>query len=110
MADTPEVVGISLLAIADAAAFWSANNPSFMTTRSFRTAGGNKAENVAKDIRIGGTKATIETALVAAGAALITDSWLPFILPMLYIGIQWLMFEWALANPHGEVETIADQG
>jgi hypothetical protein len=104
-----EILGMSLLTIADGAAFWSANNPSFMTTRSFTTAGGNKAETIREDIRIGGVKAVIETALVGFGAALILSSWWPLLLPMVYMVVQWLFFAWALKNPHGHAEGIAAQ-
>lgn len=104
-----DVLGMSLLTIADAAAFWSANNPSFMTTRSFTTAGGNKAETVQTDIVIGGVKGTIETAIVGFGAALVTRSWWPFLFPLAYMIVQWLFFLWALRHPHGHASTIADQ-
>jgi hypothetical protein len=104
------VLGMSLLTIADAAAFWSANNPSFMTVRSFTTAGGNKAETVRTDIKIGSLFGTGETVVVGFGAALISRSWWPLVLPGAYLALKWAQYRWALDHPHGHAETIADQG
>lgn len=104
-----EVLGLSLLTIADAAGFWSANNPSFMTTRSFTTAGGNKADTVREDITIGGVKAVVETVLVGFGAALVVKSWWPLLVPIVYMVVQWCFFAWALRNPHGHADSIGAQ-
>lgn len=106
-----EIAGMTLLTIADASSFWSANNPSFMTVRTFRTAGGKKADDTRKDIYIGSAKATAETIIVGYGACLLTKSWWPLAAPLAYIAFDWWFYEWALRHPHDDngINDIADQ-
>ena len=104
-----EVIGISLLVIADAAAFISANNPSMMTTRTFTTAGGNKAENVRGDITLGLKIATAETVLVALGASLVVDSGWPLLTAVAYLASKWWLYVWALNHPHDSAEPMDNQ-
>jgi hypothetical protein len=97
---SPDSVALSLLIIADASSFWSANNPSGFTIRSFSTEGGEKHDQAATDIQIGGVKAIVESAVVAIGASVLTGSYLPWASQAAYLAVDWLYFDWALRNPH----------
>jgi hypothetical protein len=97
---SPEAVGLSLLIIADASSFWSANNPSGFTIRSFSTEGGDKHDQAATDIQIGGVKAIVESAVVAIGASVLTGSYLPWFAQAAYLAVDWVYFDWALRTPH----------
>jgi hypothetical protein len=97
---SPEAVGIALLVIADASSFWSANNPSGFTVRSFSTEGGTKHAQACTDIQIGGVKALAESAVVAIGASVLTGSYLPWAVQAAYLAVDWGYFDWALRNPH----------
>jgi hypothetical protein len=103
------ILGITLLIIADASSFWSANNPSFFTVRHFTTESQAKAETTKTDIRAGGGKATLETAIVGYGACLVTKSWWPLAAALSYMAIDWIWYEWAMANPHPNTVGIAEQ-
>lgn len=105
----PTILGITLLIIADASSFWSANNPSFFTVRHFTTESEEKARTTKVDIRAGGGKATLETAVVGYGAALVTKSWWPLAAALGYMGIDWMWYEWAMKHPHANSKGIAEQ-
>jgi len=105
----PTILGITLLIIADASSFWSANNPSFFTVRHFTTESEHKAQTTKIDIRAGGGKATLETAVVSYGACLVTKSWWPLAAAMGYMAIDWAWYEWAMKNPHSHAVDIAQQ-
>lgn len=105
----PTILGISLLTIADASSFWSANNPSFFTVRTFTTKGDQQAEHARTDIYAGGAKATVETVAIGFGGAFVTKSWWPLAIPLAYMGICWAWYKWALDNPHPTAEPMADQ-
>lgn len=117
--DVP-IFGVAALVAGDAAAFWSANNPSIFTTRSFRSKHGIEAENTAEDIRLGGMFGTMLAVLVAVGGAIVAGQherggrrltvnvW-PLIAVAIVLVFQWAVYEWSLANPHGLRQSIADQ-
>jgi hypothetical protein len=105
----PTILGITLLIIADASSFWSANNPSFFTVRHFTTESEEKAKTTKTDIRAGGGKATVETAIVGYGAALVTRSWWPLAAALGYMAVDWAWYEWAMKHPHGNTKGIAEQ-
>lgn len=103
------ILGITLLIIADASSFWSANNPSFFTVRTFTTESEEKARNTKTDIRAGGGKATIETAIVGYGACLVTRSWWPLAAALGYMAVDWAWYEWAMKHPHSSSVGMAEQ-
>lgn len=96
-----EIIGITALVMGDAAAFWSANNPSVFTVRAFRRKGGKEAERTKRDVRLGGLAGTGLALFVGMGGTFVTGSWWPFIGAASIIGFQWALWEWALRNPHG---------
>lgn len=97
----PEVIGLALLTIADASSFWSANNPSGFTVRSFATEGGAKHDQAVTDIQIGSVKAIGESAIVGIGASLLTGSLLPWAAQAAYLLGDWGYYHWCLTHPHG---------
>jgi hypothetical protein len=96
----PATLGLALLVIADASSFWSANNPSGFTVRSFSTEGGDKHDQACTDIQIGSVKAIGESAIIAIGASLLTGSLLPWAAQAVYLLGDWFYYDWALNNPH----------
>lgn len=102
-------LGVALLVIADASSFWSANNPSWMTERTFATKGGKDQRNTAEDISIGGGKALAESAIVGIGASIVTGSFWPWAVQALYFGANWPFHHWAMLNPHDNDHSIASQ-
>lgn len=105
----PTILGITLLIIADASSFWSANNPSFFTVRTFTTESAQKAKDTKTDIRAGGAKATIETVIVGYGSALVTKSWWPLAGALGYMVVDWVWYEWAMQHPHANNKGMAEQ-
>lgn len=105
----PETLGIAFLIMGDAAAFWSANNPSVFTVRHFRRNEDAEAKQTAHDIRIGGLAGTGLAILVGFGGSLVTKSWWPITAAIGVIGFQWVMWEWAIANPHSDAVGMANQ-
>src|SRR5438105_14279107 len=103
-----ETLGIAFLIMGDAAAFWSANNPSVFTVRAFRRKGGSEADQTATDIRIGGLAGTSLAIIVGFGGSLITKSWWPLAAATAVIGFQWFLWEWAIANPHSNSQGITN--
>lgn len=103
-----EILGITALVVGDAAAFWSANNPSVFTVRAFRRKGGKEAEQTMRDIRIGGAAGTALALFVGLGGSLVTKSWWPVTGAAAIIAFQWLLWEWAMRNPHGSGGDITD--
>ena len=106
---TAEVFGVTALVMGDAAAFWSANNPSVMTVRTFRRKGGEEAEHTARDIRMGGGIATLWMLLVGFGGSAVTKSWWPLAGAVGAGAVQWAVWEWAIRNPHGITGDMASQ-
>lgn len=96
-----EIIGITALVVGDAAAFWSANNPSVFTVRAFRRKGGPEAEQTKRDIRLGGMAGTSLAMFVGLGGTLVTKSWWPITGAAAIIAFQWILWEWAMKNPHG---------
>lgn len=105
---TAEAFGVTALVMGDAAAFWSANNPSVMTVRAFRRKDGAEADATARDIRFGGIIASGWIILVGLGGSMVTKSWWPLVGALGAGSVQWIVWEWAMANPRG-VGGIADQ-
>ena len=106
---SPEIFGVMALCMGDAAAFWSANNPSVMTVRTFRRKGGKEAYHTARDIRLGGSIATAWMLLVGIGGSAVTRSWWPIAGTAAAAVVQWAVWEWAIANPHGITGDMAQQ-
>jgi hypothetical protein len=106
--DAP-TLGIAFLIMGDAAAFWSANNPSVFTVRAFRRKGGDEARQTARDIRIGGLAGTGLAVAVGFGGSLVTKSYWPLTAAIGVIAFQWALWEWAIAHPHGNATDIASQ-
>lgn len=106
----PETLGIAFLIMGDAAAFWSANNPSIFTVRAFGSKGGKEAANSARDIRIGGLAGSGLAVVVGVGGSLVTKSYWPITACIAVLAFQWAIWEWALANPRDNGMTdIANQ-
>jgi len=103
-----EVIGITALVIGDAAAFWSANNPSVFTVRAFRRKGGKEAEKTKRDIRMGGAAGSGLALLVGIGGTAVTKSWWPIAGTLAILAFQWSIWEWAMANPHGDESSRGD--
>jgi hypothetical protein len=107
--------GIAALVAGDAAAFWSAANPSFMTTRTFRRKGGKESENVKNDIIAGGAQGSVLALIVGAGGAAIAEPAEGVINGWVLVAVvgvlvyYWSIYGYALANPHGGHNSIADQ-
>lgn len=95
------ILGITLLIIADASSFWSANNPSGFTERRFAGEGGMVEDETKVDILyLGGGKAMVETLIVGYGGALVTGSWWPLASGMIYQAANYLWHKWHIENPH----------
>lgn len=105
---TAEAFGVTALVMGDAAAFWSANNPSVMTVRAFRRRDGEEADATARDIRLGGLIASGWIILVGLGGSMVTKSWWPLLGAAGAGAVQWYVWEWAIRNPRGS-SGIADQ-
>lgn len=106
---TAEAFGVTALVMGDAAAFWSANNPSVMTVRTFRRKGGAEAEHTKNDIRFGGAIASGWMLLVGFGGSAVTKSWWPLAGAVAAGAVQWFVWEWAIRNPHGVTGDMASQ-
>lgn len=106
---TAGTLGIALLTIADASSFWSANNPSGFTVRSFATEGGDKHRRAVEDIQMGATKAVAESAIIGIGGSILTGSFLPWVAQASYLVVDWAWYEWCLRNPHTGRTGIASQ-
>jgi hypothetical protein len=105
----PTILATSLLVIADASSFWSANNPSFMTERRFTTESEQTAAETKIDIRAGGAKAVVESVIVGYGASIVVKSWWPLAVPLGYLTINWIWHEWAMSHPHPTGESMSNQ-
>jgi len=103
-----EAFGVTALVMGDAAAFWSANNPSVMTVRAFRRKDGEEADATARDIRLGGAVASGWIVLVGVGGSAVTKSWWPLVGALAAGAVQWVVWEWAIRNPRGR-SGIADK-
>lgn len=103
-----EIIGITALVVGDAAAFWSANNPSVFTVRAFRRKGGKEAEQTKRDIRLGGLAGSGLALIVGFGGSLVTQSWWPIAGAAGILAFEWVLWEWAIRNPHGSGGDIAD--
>lgn len=106
---SPETMGIVALTMGDAAAFFSAYNPSIMTAGAFRRKGGKEAEHSKRDLYRGAFVGTVLAALVAAGGSMVTRSWWPVIGTAGVIGIQWGILVYTVENPWGSSGSIAQQ-
>lgn len=100
-----EVIGITALVVGDAAAFWSANNPSVFTVRAFRRKGGKEADTTKRDIRLGGLAGSGLALLVGIGGTAVTKSWWPLAGTAAILVFQWSVWEWAMANPHSSSDS-----
>ena len=105
----PEGMGVTILAMGDAAAFFSAYNPSIMTAGAFRRKGGEEADNSKRDLYRGASVGTVLALGVAAGGSLVTKSWWPIAGTIGVVAIQWGILVYTVENPWGEVGSIAMQ-
>lgn len=104
-----ETMGIVALTMGDAAAFFSAYNPSIMTTGAFRRKGGKEADNSKRDLYRGAFVGSSLAVLVAAGGSMVTDSWWPVIGTLGVVAVQWGVLVYTVENPWGETGSIATQ-
>jgi len=102
-----ETAGVTALCVGDAFAAWSACNPSIFTVRTFRTSGGVEAENTKRDIHTGSAIGSGLALVVGAGGSLVTASWWPLAGTIVMLGVLWLVYGWALENPHDLRRSIA---
>lgn len=104
-----EQMGVIALSMGDAAAFFSAYNPSIMTAGAFRRKGGKEAENSKRDLYRGAFVGSSFAMLVAAGGSMVTDSWWPVLGTVLVVVVQWGVLVYTVENPWGEQGSIASQ-
>jgi hypothetical protein len=104
-----ESMGVIALSMGDAAAFFSAYNPSIMTAGAFRRKGGAEADNSKRDLYRGAFVGTSFAILVAAGGSMVTESWWPVAGTVLVVIIQWGVLWYTVENPWGETGSIASQ-
>src|ERR1051326_8271955 len=105
----PEIIGLTALVMADAAAFLSGVNPSLFTMRAFTDAGGANADNTKKDIRIGSAIGSGLALIAGVGASLVSGSWWPIIGTVITLVVIIGSYEWAVNNPHGYGSDIGGQ-
>lgn len=94
------VVGLSLLAMGDAAAFQSAFCPSIFTVRAFRARSDHSA-HTANDVRGGMALGSALALGVGYGASLVSESVYPLLATAAAMALFWAAYEWALRNPRG---------
>ena len=104
-----ETMGIVALTMGDAAAFFSAYNPSLMTAGAFRRKGGTESELSKRDLYRGASVGTALALLVAAGGSMVTSSWWPVIGTAGVCGVQWGILYHVVEHPWGDVGSIAHQ-
>lgn len=104
-----EVMGITALSAGDMAAFFSAYNPSLMTTGAFRRKGGEEAENTKRDLYRGAMTGTALGLVVALGGSAVTRSWWPTIGAVGVAAVQWGILRYTIENPWGKYGSIAHQ-
>jgi hypothetical protein len=104
-----ETMGVVALTMGDAAAFFSAYNPSIMTAGAFRRKGGSEAELSKRDLYRGASVGTGLAVLVAAGGSMVTESWWPVAGTLGVIAIQWAVLWWTVEHPWGGSGSIAQQ-
>lgn len=104
-----EGMGVTALAMGDAAAFFSAYNPSIMTAGAFRRKGGSEAEHSKRDLYRGAFVGTSLAVIVAAGGSLVTNSWWPVLGTLGVIAVQWGLLIHTVNNPWGASGSIANQ-
>ena len=102
-------MGIIALTMGDAAAFFSAYNPSIMTAGAFRRKQGREAENSKRDLYRGAAVGTALAVLVAAGGSMVTDSWWPVVGTLFVVTVQWGILVYTVKNPWGTTGSIATQ-
>lgn len=107
-----EVFGVALLCAADVAAFLSAANPSIFTMRTFRSnkVSAAERENTRDDIRLGTVIGGAMSLVAGLGGTMVTRSWVPLASTAVALAVYSGVYEWALANPHDQRGSIADQG
>jgi hypothetical protein len=104
-----EIIGLTALVMADAAAFLSGVNPSLFTMRAFTDAGGAKADNTKLDIRIGSVIGSSLALIAGTGASLVSGSWWPILGTIVTLVVIIGSYEWAINNPHGYGSAIGSQ-
>ena len=104
-----EIAAAGGLLVADVSSFCSANCPSLFTFRAFSTAGGNKLAWADEDMKIGITKAALETVVLGVALSVIFHSWWILVAGLVYLVATFLFYRWGLAHPHEGGEDIAAQ-
>lgn len=104
-----ETMGIIALTMGDAAAFFSAYNPSIMTTGAFRRKGGTEADNSKRDLYRGAFVGSTLAMIVAAGGSMVTGSWWPVVGTAGVVLVQWGVLVYTVQNPWGKTGSIATQ-
>lgn len=94
--DNNQAAALTILAMANAAAFWNANCPSIYEVPGMASDADAKA-----NIKLGVAKSLVEAGMLGVGATLITESWWPLVGVIGYIGISSLFTRYALAGAPG---------
>lgn len=102
---TTDTVVMGALVIGDAFNFFSANGPSYMTTKEFAA----QKPQASKSIRIGYKIATAEALLVGGAITLYTRSWVPLAAAAVACVAMIAVYEHALRTGNGGGPGIADQ-
>lgn len=97
--DNNNAAALTILAMANAAAFWNANCPSIYEVPAMAGDPDAKA-----NIRLGVTKSLVEAGMLGVGATLITESWWPLLGVVGYIGVSTIFTRYALAGAPGMEE------
>jgi hypothetical protein len=104
------VMGLTLMAAADTSNFLSAACPSFMTARTFSSAGSQAMKDgSARDLRIGMCAASALSLAMATGATLVTKSWWPLAATVAFMLPQMGLIEYAIRNPRPYAKSMAAQ-
>lgn len=100
-----DTVVMSALVIGDAFNFFSANGPSYMTTKEFASQKPQAAESIRLGYRIG----SAEALLVGGAITLYTRSWLPLAATAAACAVMIAVYEHALRTGAGGGPGIAEQ-
>lgn len=100
-----DTVVMAALVVGDAFNFFSANGPSYMTTKEFAA----KKPQASQSIRFGYRIATVEALLIGGAITLYTKSWIPVTAAALGCAAMIVVYEHALQTGTGDGPGIADQ-
>lgn len=100
-----DTVVMGALVVGDAFNFFSANGPSYMTTKEFAA----QKPEATKSIRLGYRIATAEAVLVGGAITLYTKSWVPLAAALIACAAMIAVYEHALRTGSGDGPGIAQQ-